>query len=71
MVDTKRIKARMVLMGIKNKDVASAWKRSIGVTSQKLNKTRPISLEEADILAKLLNLDQKEYYEYFFAGKIA
>lgn len=71
MIDTKKIKARMILMGIKQRDVADAWKCATTTASQKLNRKRPISLAEADTLAHLLNLNQEEYYEYFFEGKIA
>ncbi len=70
MLDEKKVKARMLLMGLKRKDIASkdVWNCSMSTVSQKLNHTRPISLEEANALASLLNLNSEEYYEYFFAS---
>ena len=66
-----KIKGRMAELGIQQKDVASAWKCALPTVSQKLNGVRPIDLEEADILANLLKLNQLEYYIFFFTEEIA
>lgn len=71
MVDKKKIRARMIELGLKNKDIARAWHCAISTVSQKLNGVRPISLTEANILAELLSLSELEYYTFLFAPKIA
>ena len=71
MIDTKKIRARMTLLGIRYKDLAEAWKCAPGPAYQKITGRRNISLREANILAQLLNLSDKEYYEFLFAIEIA
>lgn len=67
MVNTRRIKARMVELGLTQKDIAEkAWACALPTVSQKINGIRPIYLDEANSLAKVLGLSEKEYYEYFF-----
>ena len=65
-----KIKGRMAELGIKQKDIASAWKCALPTVSQKLNGVRPIDLKEADILANLLKLNELEYYIFFLLKKL-
>lgn len=60
-----KIKGRMTELGIKQKDVAKAWNCAEPAENQKLNGVRPIDLEEADILARLLKFSKMEYYHFF------
>ena len=46
LVDSKRIRARMIMLGLRNRDLAKAWGCAEQTASQKLNGTRPLSLEE-------------------------
>lgn len=71
MVNKKQIKAKMVLMGLKNRDVANAWGCAEQTAYQKLSGIRPLSLDEANALAKLLNLSEIEYYSFLFKPEIA
>lgn len=66
-----KIKGRMAELGIKQKDVAKAWNCAEPTANQKLNGVRPIDLEEADVLAKLLRFSKMEYYQFFFDKEIA
>lgn len=72
MVNFRKIKARMLEMGITQKDIAdTVWKCKTPTVSQKLNGVRPVSLDEADKLGQILKLSDREYYMYFFASEIA
>jgi len=71
MVNFRKIKGRMVEMGLKQENIAEAWDCKIPTVCQKLNGVRPISLKEADTLGRLLQLSDEEYYKYFFAPEIA
>nr|WP_315531090.1 helix-turn-helix transcriptional regulator [Dialister invisus]DAO04557.1 MAG TPA: Regulatory protein [Caudoviricetes sp.] len=70
-MNAKKIKARMIIMGLTQKNIAEVWGCATATVSQKLTGYRPISLNEANLLAEKLNLTDKEYYEYFFATNIA
>lgn len=73
MINERKIKGRMVEMGLTQKDVASkdVWDCALPTVSQKLSGARPIFLDEANALAKLLKLTEMEYYEFFYADRIA
>lgn len=73
MVNERKIKGRMVEMGLAQKDIAgeSCWNCSLPTVSLKLRGERPIFLDEANALAKLLKLSEAEYYDFFFAEEIA
>lgn len=73
MVNARKIKGRLVELGMTQKDVASkeCWDCALPTVSQKLNGVRPIYIDEANALAKLLKLTELEYYEFFFADEIA
>lgn len=73
MINERKIKGRMVEMGLTQKDVADkdVWNCALPTVSQKLSGVRPIYLDEANALAKLLKLTELEYYEFFYADVIA
>lgn len=71
LVDSKRIRARMIMLGLRNRDLAKVWGCTEQTVSQKLNGTRPLSLDEANKLAQLLKLSDVEYYVFLFKSKIA
>lgn len=60
-------------LGLTQKDVAGkdVWNCALPTVSQKLSGVRPIYLDEANALAKLLKLTELEYYEFFYADRIA
>ena len=67
MLDTRKIKARMVEMGLTQKDLAMAIGCSEPTISQKLNHVRPITLDEAEKIGNILKLSDEEYYFLCFA----
>lgn len=71
MINTLKIKARMVECGLKQKDIAEALNLSPATISQKLNNVRPMYLKEANLLSDLLGITTEEIGEYFFKSKIA
>jgi inhibitor of KinA sporulation pathway (predicted exonuclease) len=73
MINTLKIKGRLVEMGLTQKNIADkdVWGCALPTVSQKLNGVRPVCLDEADALARLLKLSQQEYYEFFFGNRIA
>lgn len=71
MVNTLKLKARIMEFGFTQKDVAKALNIALPTVSQKLNNKRPMYLQEADIIANLLEIPTQEFGEYFFTQKIA
>ncbi len=71
MVDSRRIRARMIELSLSNKDIAKKWGCALQTVSQKLNGVRPMTLEQANGLAELLKLNEIEYYTFLFKPKIA
>ncbi len=71
MVDTIRIKKRMEERGVSQKLVAEVLKCKQPTVSQKLNNKRPLYLDEAWEIAKLLEIQKTDFCTYFFAEKVA
>ena len=67
MLNVPKIRGRMAECGITQKDVAAALGIATSTVSQKLNRVRPMDLDEAEKLARLLGLDDNQFAEYFFA----
>ena len=70
MLNTNKVKGKLAELGLKQKDIAQkdVWNCAVSTVSQKLNRVRPITLAEAEALAKLLQLNSEEYYEIFFTS---
>ena len=64
MVNSRKIKGRLVELGLTQKDVAE----KIGVAQPTVNQTiiRPMDLQEAEAIADLLKISPREFVEYFF-----
>lgn len=71
MINTLKLKARMVECGLNQKDVAKVLNVAPSTVSQKINNVRPMYLKEADLLANLLKIDTMRFGEYFFTSNIA
>lgn len=71
MVNTNKIKGRIVELGMSNKVVAVTLGIALSTVSQKINNVRPMSLEEAEKLANLLNISANEFTRYFFTDFVA
>ena len=71
MINTLKIKGRMMEYGLTQKDVAKALEIATPTVSQKINNIRPMNLKEADTLAILLKIPTEKIGEYFFSQNIA
>ena len=66
MINSNKIKGRIVEMGFTQKDVAKRLKLSAPTVSQKINNLRPMELKEAEELAKMLRIEDKDLLHIFF-----
>ena len=67
LVNTQKLKARLVEYGKTQKDIALALELAPSTVSQKINNIRVMNLQEADTIATMLDIDTHMYGEYFFA----
>lgn len=67
MLNVDKVRGRMSELRITQSDVAKALDIAPSTASQKLNRVRPMDLDEAEKLAKLLQLSDETFGEYFFA----
>lgn len=66
MINSGKIKGRIVECGLTQKDVAKALHLATPTVCQKLNGSRPMTLEEAETLADILGIGNSEFGVYFF-----
>lgn len=66
MLNTNKVRGRMAELRLTQKDVARALGIAPPTASQKLNRVRPMSLDEAEKLADLLQIENSQFSEYFF-----
>lgn len=71
MLNVSKIKGRLAEMNLTQKDVANALGIALPTASQKINRVRPMDLDEAEKLAKLLQIQDSEFREYFFCSVVA
>lgn len=67
MLNVDKVRGRMAELRLTQKDVAETLGIATPTVSQKLNRVRPMDLDEAEKLATLLLLDDSQFGEYFFA----
>lgn len=67
MLNVDKIRGRMSELRITQQDVAEALGLAAPTVSQKLNRIRPMDLDEAEKLADLLGITDAQFGEYFFA----
>lgn len=67
MLNVDKIRGRMSELRITQQDVAKALNLAAPTVSQKLNRVRPMDLDEAEKLAELLGITNEQFGEYFFA----
>ena len=68
MLNVNKVRGRLAELRLTQKDVAQALDIAPATASQKLNRVRPMDLDEAEKLAMLLQIDNSQFGEYFFAG---
>ena len=65
MINTQKVKMRMIELNLKNSDMAKGLKLSLSGWYQKLNGDRAITVSELFIIQKLLKLDDEELRDFF------
>lgn len=71
MVNTNKLKSRLVEMGYTQKDLAEELGIATATMNQKLNNVRPLKLSEAYTIANFLKILDSDFKSYFFAEIIA
>lgn len=71
MINSDLIKRRMTEKNVSQADIAKALHIAKPTVSQKINNVRPLSLEEANTLRRILDIPDDRFSEYFFASEIA
>ena len=71
MINTLKLKSKMVELGYTQKDIAKLLDIAPATVSQKLNNVRPMTLLEANTLSECLGIGDREFKEYFFVKEIA
>lgn len=66
MLNTSLIKARLNELGMTQADLAAAISVAVPTMCQKINNIRPLSLDEAEKIAKTLMIEDRDFGEYFF-----
>lgn len=67
MLNVSKIRGRLAELNLTQKDVAAALGVAQSTASMKLNRVRPLTLDEAEKLSRLLLLEDTQFGEYFFA----
>lgn len=70
MINSGKIKGRLVELGLTQKDVAEALVIAQSTANQKINNIRPMDLNEAEKLASLLHLRAEDFQLYFFKPEL-
>lgn len=71
MVNTQKIKARIIEVGLNQTTVAAALEIAQSTLNQKINNARPMTLEEAERLQAILKIPDPEFCAYFFSATVA
>ena len=71
MINTNKLKGRIVEMGYTQADGAKCLEIAQPTFSQKINNLRPMDLEEAEKLAVWLQIPVEDYGAYFFYTPVA
>ena len=68
MLNSKLIKQRMAQMGLTQKNLAEMLNLASPTVNQKIYNSRPLTLQEAEKIAKILKIEDNLFGEYFFGG---
>lgn len=68
MVNTKTLKSRMKDIGITQRSIAESMGLSQATISQKFSGSRPLTVDEAETLCKILHIPDSDFSKYFFTA---
>lgn len=66
MINQKAVRKRMIDLDLKWQDVADQMGLAVSTIRQKIANIRPMSLDEASRLQKILEIDDSQFLYYFF-----
>ncbi|MCY1715309.1 helix-turn-helix domain-containing protein, partial [Caproiciproducens galactitolivorans] len=66
MINSRKIKGRMAELNLTQRDLAKAVGVSPSTISQKISGARPVTLNEAEIFASVLKINNDQFGEFFF-----
>ncbi|QNO14967.1 helix-turn-helix transcriptional regulator [Alkalicella caledoniensis] len=66
MVNSNKLKGRIVELGLTQRDIAKALNIALPTASQKINNVRTMDINEAFIIAEVLKIPDDDFREYFF-----
>ena len=69
-VDTKKIKIRLIELGLTQQDIAKFLDLATPTINQKINNVRPMTLLEAEKIAVLLKITKQEFCDFFYQNGI-
>lgn len=67
MLNTERIKARLDELNMTQAELAAVISVAVPTMCQKINNIRPLSLDEAEKIAKALQIEDRDFGAYFFS----
>lgn len=67
MLNSMKLKGRLRECNYSQADLAQFMGLSTATICQKINGTRPITITEAEMIAKFLGIPDSEYADYFFS----
>ncbi|NCB52203.1 MAG: XRE family transcriptional regulator [Clostridia bacterium] len=70
MINSQKIKDRLSDMSMTQKELALVIGIAQPTMNQKINNIRPMTLEEAENVARALNISDDDLGVYFFAGEL-
>ena len=70
MVDTKKIKIRLIELGLTQQGIAKFLDLVTPTLNQKINNVRPMILSEAEKIAVLLKITKQEFCDFFYKNGI-
>jgi len=71
MVNTNKLKGRLVEKGYKQADAANHLEMAQPTFNQKINNIRPMDLDEAERLAEFLDITNEEFPSFFLYHPVA
>ena len=71
MINTNKLKGRIVEKGLKQADVAQHLGIAQPTLNQKINNIRPMDLDEAEKMALFLDITDEEFPSFFLCHTVA
>lgn len=71
MINTLKIKSRIMELGLKQSDIARALDISLPTANQKINNVRPLNMQEARKISQLLKIEDDDFVHFFYGNSCA